>query len=94
KDTGRPANVVNLAKKTPATHLLAVRHYDRVGVLAALFDCLKRGGINVQETENVVFEGARAAVARIHVDREPAGDVLAQLRSCTPDVLDVSLVAL
>ena len=31
----RPANVVNLAKKSPATHLLAVRHHDRVGVLAA-----------------------------------------------------------
>lgn len=94
KETGRPANVVNLARKSPATHLLAVRHYDRVGVLAAIFDCLKKGGINVQETENIVFEGARAAVARIHVDREPAGEVLTALRSCTPDVIDVSLVAL
>jgi D-3-phosphoglycerate dehydrogenase len=94
KETGRPASVVNLAKKTPATHLLAVRHYDRVGVLAAIFDCLKGGGINVQETENVVFDGARAAVARIHVDRAPAAEVLTQLRACSPDVLDVSLVAL
>jgi D-3-phosphoglycerate dehydrogenase len=94
KESGRPANVVNLAKKSPATHLLAVRHHDRVGVLAAVFDCLKKGGINVQETENIVFEGARAAVARIHVDREPAGDVLTALRTCTNDVIDVSLVAL
>ena len=94
KETGRPANVVNLAKKSPATHLLAVRHYDRVGVLAAVFDCLKKGGINVQETENIVFDGARAAVARIHVDRAPGGDVVAALRTCTPDVIDVSLVAL
>ncbi len=94
KQTGRPANVVNLAKKSPATHLLAVRHYDRVGVLAAVFDCLKRGGINVQETENIVFEGARAAIARIHVDRPPPPDILTAVASCTPDVLDVSLVAL
>jgi D-3-phosphoglycerate dehydrogenase len=94
KETGRPANVVNLAKKSPATHLLAVRHYDRVGVLAAVFDCLKKGGINVQETENIVFDGARAAVARISVDREPAGEVLSALRTCTSDVIDVSLVAL
>lgn len=94
KETGRPANVVNLAKKSPATHLLAVRHYDRVGVLAAVFDCLKKGGINVQETENIVFEGARAAIARIHVDRAPGGDVLSSLRTCTDDILDVSLVAL
>lgn len=93
KETGRPANVVNLAQKSPATHLLAVRHYDRVGVLAAVFDQLKRGGINVQETENIVFEGARAAIARIHVDRAPAEDVIAGLRK-TEHVLDVSLVAL
>jgi D-3-phosphoglycerate dehydrogenase len=94
KATGRPANVVNLAKKTPATHLIAVRHHDRVGVLAAVFDCLKKGGINVQETENIVFEGARAAVVRIHVDRAPEGDVLSALRLCTPDILDVSVVSL
>ena len=48
----------------------------------------------MQETENIVFDGARAAVARIHVDRAPAGDVLAALRTCTSDVIDVSLVAL
>src|SRR5215475_244286 len=42
KDAGRAPNVVNLAKKTPATHLLVARHYDRVGVLANVFDQLKR----------------------------------------------------
>jgi D-3-phosphoglycerate dehydrogenase len=93
KETGRPANVVNLAKKSRATHLLAVRHYDRVGVLATVFDQLKGAGINVQETENIVFEGARAAVARIHVDRAPGAEVLTALRA-SEHVLDVSLVAL
>ncbi len=94
KETGRPANVVNLASKSAATHLLAVRHYDRVGVLAAVFDCLKKGGINVQETENIVFEGSRAAVARIHIDRAPEEDLMKFLRTYTPDLIDVSLVAL
>ncbi|MDF2696062.1 MAG: D-3-phosphoglycerate dehydrogenase [Labilithrix sp.] len=93
-ETGRPANVVNLATKTRATHLVAVRHYDRVGVLAAVFDCLKRAGINVQETENIVFDGGKAAVARIHVDRAPDADVQGALRTCTPDILDVSVVPL
>jgi D-3-phosphoglycerate dehydrogenase len=94
KELGRPANVVNLAKKSPATHLIAVRHYDHVGVLAAVFDCLKRAGLNVQETENIVFEGARAAVARIHLDHGPPAEVLSALRKCSPDVLDVSVVAI
>ncbi len=94
KETGRPPHVVNLAKKSPATHLVSVRHHDRVGVLAAVFDCLKKAGINVQETDNIVFEGARAAIARIHVDSSPNHDVLGELRRCTPEVLDVSVVAL
>ncbi|MBX3215906.1 MAG: hydroxyacid dehydrogenase [Labilithrix sp.] len=94
KQTGRPANVVNLAKKTLATHLVAVRHYDRVGVLAAVFDRLKQAGINVQETENIVFDGGKAAVARIHVDRGPDAAAQEALRSCTPDILDVSVVPL
>ena len=31
KDTGKVPNVVNLATKTPATHMLVVRHRDRPG---------------------------------------------------------------
>jgi D-3-phosphoglycerate dehydrogenase len=74
--TGRVPNVVNLAKKSPATHLLVVHHYDRVGVLSAVFSQLKHAGINVQETENIVFEGAAAAVARIHLDQAPLQETL------------------
>ena len=55
KNTGRAPHVVNLTKKSPATHLLVVRHYDRIGVLAGVFDRIKAAGINVEETENVVF---------------------------------------
>ena len=66
--TGKVPNVVNLARTTPATHMLVVRHLDRPGVLAHVFDQLRGGGINVQETENIIFEGAEAAVARINLD--------------------------
>ncbi|MBI4462345.1 MAG: hydroxyacid dehydrogenase, partial [Acidobacteria bacterium] len=34
RDTGHVPNVVNLCAQSPATHLLVVRHRDRVGVLA------------------------------------------------------------
>ena len=64
-------NVVNLAKRTPATHMLVVRHRDRPGVLAHVFDHLREANLNVQETENIVFEGAEAAVARINLDGAP-----------------------
>jgi len=93
KENGRAPNVVNMARKSPATHLLVVRHCDRVGVLAAVFDRLKQAGINVQETENVVFEGAKAAIARIRVDQAPAADVLGAIESSTSDIIEVSLLA-
>jgi D-3-phosphoglycerate dehydrogenase len=92
KETGRPPNVVNLSKKSPATHLLVVRHYDRVGVLAEVFDRIKAAGINVQETENVVFDGAKAAVARIHLNQAPADGVLADIQASTADILEVTLL--
>jgi D-3-phosphoglycerate dehydrogenase len=94
KATGRPPNVVNLARKSPATHLLVVRHYDRVGVLAAVFDRIKEAGINVQETENVVFDGAKAAVARIHLSGAPEDGVLDAISRCTPDILALELLPL
>jgi D-3-phosphoglycerate dehydrogenase len=92
--TGRPPNVVNLAKKSPATHMLVVRHFDRVGVLAAVFDKLKQAGINVQETENIVFEGAAAAVARIHLDHAPTAETLEAVKSNSQNIVELSLLKL
>jgi D-3-phosphoglycerate dehydrogenase / 2-oxoglutarate reductase len=94
KSTGKVPNVVNLAKKTPASHLLVVRHRDRPGVLAHVFDHLRRGNINVQETENVIFEGAQAAVARINLDGAPSDALLKQMQEGNPDILDLHLVAI
>jgi D-3-phosphoglycerate dehydrogenase len=91
QDTGKVPNVVNLASKTPATHMLVVRHRDRPGVLAHVFEHLRGGNINVQETENVIFEGAQAAVARINLDGAPSDAVLKAVQD-NADVLDLHLV--
>jgi D-3-phosphoglycerate dehydrogenase len=94
KDTGKVPNVVNLAKKTPATHMLVVRHRDRPGVLAHVFEHLRHGNINVQETENVIFEGAQAAVARINLDGAPPDSLLQAMQSGNADILDLHLVTI
>jgi len=94
KDTGKVPNVVNLAKKTPATHMLVVRHRDRPGVLAHVFDHLRSGDINVQETENVIFEGAHAAVARINLDGAPSDALLKTMQEGNRDILDLHLVTI
>lgn len=93
-ETGKVPNVVNLAKATPATCALVVRHLDRPGVLASVLDAIGAARINVQEMENIVFEGAEAAVARIHLEREPLPDMLSQMRASNPDILEISLIRL
>ena len=92
--TGKVPNVVNLATKTPATHRLIVRHRDRPGVLAHVFDRLKADRINVQEMENVIFEGAEAAVARINVDGRPPEPLLKSIREGNEDILDLHVVGI
>jgi D-3-phosphoglycerate dehydrogenase len=94
KNTGKVPNVVNLAKQTPATCMLVVRHFDRPGVLAHVFSHLRGGMLNVQETENIIFDGARAAVARVHLDGEPSETLLHAIRSGNTDILDLQLVTL
>ena len=94
KGTGRVPNVVNLARRTPATHVLVIRHRDRPGVLAHVFEHLRRAEINAQETENIVFEGAEAAIARINVDRPPTQAQLDAIASGNEHILSVQLVAL
>jgi D-3-phosphoglycerate dehydrogenase len=94
KETGKVPNVVNLAQRTPATHRLIVRHRDRPGVLAHVFDCLRSRSLNVQETENIVFEGAEAAIARINLDGAPDAALLERLRTGNDDILDLQVVPL
>jgi D-3-phosphoglycerate dehydrogenase len=94
KETGQVPNVVNLARQTPATHRLVVRHVDRPGVLAGVLDAIKSEQINVQEMENIVFEGAAAAVARINLDNAPSDALLNQIRSSNSDIIELNLIQL
>ncbi|OFW14220.1 MAG: hydroxyacid dehydrogenase [Acidobacteria bacterium RIFCSPLOWO2_12_FULL_66_10] len=94
KHTGKVPNIVNLAKKTAATHVLVVRHRDRPGVLAHVFDLLRKDDINVQETENIIFEGAQAAVARVNLDAPPSDALLQEMYKGNSDILDLHLVTI
>jgi D-3-phosphoglycerate dehydrogenase len=92
KETGIVPNVVNLAARTPATHTLVVRHQDRPGVLAHVLDAIRGAQINVQEMENIIFEGSEAAVARINLEAAPPRETLERLRAENPDILELSLL--
>ena len=93
KETGTVPNVVNIARQTPATSSIVVRHLDRPGILAHTLEVLSAAGINVQEMENIVFDGAVSAVARINVEGE-VGAPLVDAITAHEAVIDVTLIAL
>ena len=88
---GEILNCVNLAPTRLGTHTLHVRHFDRVGVLAGVFDILRRRELNVEQMENRVFVGRNAAVATIDVVGDVGPDLLSALEGLD-DVIHVSAV--
>ncbi len=91
-ETGTVPNVVNLATQTPATSTIVVRHLDRPGTLAHTLDVISAAGINVQEMENTIFDGALAAVARINVEGEIESSLITAIKAHTA-VIDVTVIA-
>ncbi len=91
--TGRVENCVNHAAKTLATCLLTVRHRNRPGVLAHVFDALGDANINVEEMENLIYEGEQAACARIQLAALPAAETLTRIRG-NDNILAVDLTEL
>ena len=78
--SGTVPNCVNRAAASPATCLLTVRHRNRPGVLAHVFQIVSTGGNNVEEMENIIYEGAAAACARIRLDTTPTPDQIDSIR--------------
>ncbi|HUJ72649.1 MAG TPA: 3-phosphoglycerate dehydrogenase [Verrucomicrobiae bacterium] len=87
--TGVVLNCVNLATRTPAKWQLIVRHYDRVGVLAYVMDQIRRANINIEEVENIIFDGAAAACCRIQLNTEPEEKLLTTIKTGNPDIIGV-----
>ena len=79
-ERGHVPHCVNRAVATPATTLLAVRHVNRPGVLAHVFETLGNAGLNVEEMENIVYAGGEAGLARIQLDKAPSEAQLAAIR--------------
>ena len=92
-ETGEVANAVNVLAPRPHRFGLVVRHRDRVGVLAHVLTTLREEDLNVQEMQNVIFNGNEAASASITVPREPTAALLEKLRG-HDDILAVSLRSL
>jgi D-3-phosphoglycerate dehydrogenase len=89
--TGEVPNVVNRLAKSSATHVLTIRHRNRPGVLAHVFGVLAGASINVEEVENIIYHGAHATLARIHLDGQPDPGSLNKIRDGNPDIISAEL---
>lgn len=94
KEQGTVRNWVNKAKATPAKYQLIIRHYDKPGVLANVFNSLKTESINIQEVENLIFEGTETAVCSLKLETRPSDYTLDSIRARTQEVIQVQLVEL
>jgi D-3-phosphoglycerate dehydrogenase / 2-oxoglutarate reductase len=92
--TGEVPNVVNRLARSSATHVLTIRHRNRPGVLAHVFGVLAGASINVEEVENIIYHGAQATLARIHLDGQPESAALARIRDGNPDIISAELSAI
>jgi len=80
-NTGIPANTVNIQDKSTATIKLIVRHYNHVGVLAGVLDELRNAEINIEEMENLIFAGGKAASCTLKLDSEPTVDTIEKIKA-------------
>ena len=77
---GTVPNCVNRAASTPAKAMLSVRHKNHPGVLSHVFDSISHAGVNVEEMENIIYDGAKAACARIQLGKLPTQEQIEKIR--------------
>ncbi|MGA8857073.1 MAG: NAD(P)-dependent oxidoreductase [Candidatus Bathyarchaeia archaeon] len=92
--TGIVENCVNFAKESRAAYELIVRHYDRIGVLTRILTELRESKISVHEVHNVIFEGAKAAVAHIQLDTYPPQTTLDRISERKAEIISMKIVKL
>jgi D-3-phosphoglycerate dehydrogenase len=60
--------------------MISVRHRNLPGVLAYIFEIMSQEGVNVEEMENIIYQGAQAACARMQLDRVLSQESVALMR--------------
>ncbi|MCF8260868.1 MAG: phosphoglycerate dehydrogenase [Melioribacteraceae bacterium] len=90
--SGVIAHWINRAQKTPTSYQLVVKHYDRPGVLASVLDVLRQDDINIEEMENIIFDGGVVACCTMKLDKAASSEMLNEMKA-NKNVLTVSHVS-
>lgn len=84
---------VNRARVTDSHYQLVVKHFDKPGVLASIMDVLRQGQINIEEVENIIFDGGVVACCTMKLKESATNEMLSSIRN-NPNVLTVSHTSL
>ena len=88
-ESGVIAHWVNKVKAREHYHQLVVKHYDKPGVLASILDVLRQGDINIEEVENIIFDGGLVACCTLKLATPATEEMLTAIRN-NPNVLTSS----
>ena len=92
-ESGVIAHWVNRAKISDAHYQLVVKHFDKPGVLAAIMSIIRETNINIEEIENIIFDGGVVACCTMKLKTPLTTEMLKQMNE-NVNVLSVSHVAI
>ena len=91
--SGVIAHWVNRSKISDAHYQLVVKHYDKPGVLASIMSIIRDRQINIEEIENIIFDGGVVACCTMKLKSEVSTEMI-KLMHENPEVLSVSHIAI
>ncbi len=91
--TGKINNWVNRSKIVENKYQLVVKHFDKPGVLASILDVLRQDNINVEEVENVIFDGGYVASCTMALEKHVTDELLQEIKN-NPNVITVTYTEL
>lgn len=89
--SGLIAHWVNRAKIVETKYQLIAKHYDKPGVLSTILNIIKEEDINIEELENIIFDGGIIACCTLKLKSGLSTDRLMRIKE-NPDILSVSYV--
>jgi len=84
---GQVPGAVNIDKPSAEEVQLVVRHFNKVGVLAAVLGIIRKFGVNIEEMSNTIFDGGKAAVAVLRLSAAPSAEMLAEIAGLEGQVI-------
>ncbi len=91
--SGLIAHWVNRTKVSDAKYQLVVKHFDKPGVLSNILNIIREQNINIEEIENIIFEGGVVACCTMKLKHNLSTEIIKTMNE-NENVLSVSHIAI